>query len=127
MKWSHPGRLINLPGKLLGGARYSCCYRKEIKRGCQARWECCQGDQGGIGCRTRYTCCKEDIAIEDSDKGCQKRYACCRGRMQDQGCTQVCFSHFKIISKLRISLRPLIIHISIRYVKHQTIITHGRI
>ena len=74
---------------MLGGARYSCCYRKQIKRGCQAKWECCQGDPGGIGCRTRYTCCKNDIAVEGSDIGCQKRYSCCRGRMEDEGCTQV--------------------------------------
>ena len=89
IKWSHSGRLINFPSGMLGGARYSCCYRKQIKRGCQAKWECCQGDPGGIGCRTRYTCCKNDIAVEGSDVGCQKRYSCCRGRMEDEGCTQV--------------------------------------
>ena len=88
VKWSHPGRLLTLPKKL-GGGRYSCCYKKKVKRGCVGRWECCGGATDGIGCRTRYNCCQNDIAVVSDGEGCQKRYACCRGRMEDKGCTQV--------------------------------------
>ena len=86
MEWTHPGRLIRLP-VVLGGSRYSCCYKKSNHKGCWGRWPCCGIGHGGIGCRTRYNCCLNDISVAENGQGqgCQQRYACCRGRPADPG------------------------------------------
>ena len=88
VEWKHRGRLHRLP-QVLGGSRWSCCYKKTGGKGCIGKFPCCGIGPSGIGCRTRYTCCKKDISNVDDVQGCQERFACCRGRTRDPGCTQV--------------------------------------
>ena len=92
LEWKHRGRLLELP-KVLGGSRFSCCYKKSSEKGCIGKFPCCGIGPSGIGCRTRYTCCKNDISIVKDVQGCQERFACCRGRIRDKGCTQVRHYH----------------------------------